>query len=189
MHPPAPNPIPCRPGGAVLPIDWLPADQLPQPFRRLLVRDNDMTSALADFHADTISLTVHYAHRAGDNYFREVTLHAATTGAPVEYGLIEIHLDAFPPHLLPLILAGTTPLGAILNDSGLPYRSAPQGFFRVPAAALADFFPAAPATATLYGRHNHLLHQNHSILARILEILPPLPQAPNSNLQTPNSNL
>jgi len=157
--------------GAV-PLSWLPANEVPPPYQSLLVHDHDMTSELASFHGDSISLTVIQSQLTDQQYLREVTLHTATTGTLVEYGLIEILLDAFPADLRPRILAGDTPLGTILTTSGLPFRSVPQGFFSIPAETLAPIFPQSTTGKILYGRYNHLLRDENTILARILEILP-----------------
>lgn len=154
------------------PLAWLPAPEVPAPYQQLLVHNHDMTSALAGFHHDSISLTVLQSRQTETSYLREVTLHAATTGASVEYGLIEILLDSFPAELRPLILAGDTPLGAILTTSGLDFRSEPQGFFTIPANTLESILPKSSTGKILYGRYNHLLHDDDIILARILEILP-----------------
>jgi chorismate-pyruvate lyase len=159
--------------GAV-PLAWIPAAEVPAPYQQLLVHDHDMTSELAGFHQDSISLTVLQSRQTGNIYFREVTLHAATSRAPVEYGLIEILLDSFPAELRPLILAGDTPLGNILTTSSLDFRSEPQGFFTIPTEVLGTVFPKSPAGAKLFGRYNHLICGESTCLARILEILPPL---------------
>ncbi|MES2923852.1 MAG: hypothetical protein V4819_20020 [Verrucomicrobiota bacterium] len=159
-------------------LDWLSASEVPAPCQGLLVHDHDMTSELAGFHHDSINLTVLQSYQSGGIYFREVTLHAATTGHPVEYGLIEILLESFPPELRPLILAGETPLGAILTTSGLDFRSEPQGYFSIPAKGLSSVFPRSSPDALLFGRYNHLLRGEDTCLARILEILPPVPRDP-----------
>jgi chorismate-pyruvate lyase len=154
------------------PLVWIPPQEVPQPYQKLLVHDHDMTSELADFHGDSISLTVLHSQLNDPIYLREVTLHTATTGATVEYGLIQILLDSFPPDLRPRILAGDTPLGTILTSSGLPFRSKPQGFFTVPAQELDSIFPPSPTGKILFGRYNHLVAGESTIFARILEILP-----------------
>ena len=154
---------------------WLPGEQVPDPFRGLLVHDHDMTSELARFHADSISLTVLRSQEIDGIYLREVTLHTASSGKPVEYGLIAILLDSFPDDLRPEILAGNTPLGAILNESGLAYGSEPQGFFQIPAERLSNIFPESRGGANLYGRYNHLVRDDGRCLARIIEILPTEP--------------
>ena len=156
------------------PLAWLPAAEVPPPFHQLLVHDHDMTSELADFHGDSIRLKVLHSRQAGLLYFREVSLHAAASGTPVEYGLIEISLEVFPVSLRQLILAEKLPFGTLLNDSGLAYRSEPQGFFTVPADPLRAVFPQPSSGEILFGRYNHLVSGESTCLARILEILPPI---------------
>ncbi|BCX47228.1 hypothetical protein HAHE_11360 [Haloferula helveola] len=154
---------------------WLPGEQVPEPFRGLLVHDHDMTSELARFHGDSINLTVLRSQEKDGLYLREVTLHAARCGKPVEYGLIAILLESFPEDLRPRILAGSTPLGAILNESGLAYGSEPQGFFHIPTERLSSIFPESSGGANLFGRYNHLVRDDGRCLARIIEILPTEP--------------
>lgn len=156
------------------PLAWVAPDQIPQPYHHLLVHHHDMTSELAHFHGGPISLAVLQSQHADHHYLREVTLHDSSSGKSVEYGLIEILLESFPSELRPHILAGQTPLGTILTTSCLPFRSEPQGFFTVPASALAAIFPQSTAGKILYGRYNHLLRAPNTLLARILEILPPV---------------
>ncbi len=158
-------------------LSWIPATEVPQPYQKLLVHDHDMTSELAAFHGDSISLTVLHSQLDDPIYLREVTLHAASTGTAVEYGLIEILLDTFPPDLRPRILAGDTPLGSILTTSGLPFRSEPQGYFTIPAQSLTTIFPKSSTGKILFGRYNHLIGEDSNIFARILEILPLTPDS------------
>ena len=154
-------------------FQWLPDEAIPEPFHRLLVHDHDMTSELERFHCDLITLDVIHAEQNEGLYLREVTLHTAIERTPVEYGLIEILLENFPAELRPKILVGDTPLGTILNTSGLAYHSHPQGFISVPASSLKAVFPKSPGGEILYGRYNHLIRSDdQSCLARIIEILP-----------------
>lgn len=165
------------------PLAWITPQEVPQPYQKLLVHDHDMTSELAKFHGDFISLTVLHSQLNDQIYLREVTLQAASTGTAVEYGLIEILLESYPTELRPLILAGDTPLGAILTTSGIPFRSEPQGFFTIPANVLRPVFSQSTGGAKLYGRYNHLIGAETTCLARILEILPsqnPIPIPPRS---------
>jgi hypothetical protein len=153
-------------------ITWLESDAVPQPYRRLLVHDRDMTSALARYHHDSIALQVLHCEQFPDRYLREVVLRTAGSGKPVEYGLIEILLPSFPAMLHPRILSGEVPLGTLLNESGMPYWSMPQGFFHLPESQLRGIFSPYPAGKMLYGRYNHLIHEAGHCLARIFEILP-----------------
>lgn len=164
------SPILSRSQLAGIPLHW--TTEVPQPFHRLLVHDHDMTSELERFHESAIDLRVLQCQRDGDVYLREVTLHSAAAGKPVEYGLIEILLDAFPAELHAPILAGETPLGAILNAAGFAYGSRPQGFFSVSSNRLEPVLGPSSGGEICYGRYNHLIRGDGELLARILEILP-----------------
>jgi hypothetical protein len=52
------------------------------------------------------------------------------------------------------------------------YRSAPLGFFRVPAEKLATIFPGRSGGEVLFGRYNQLFTAGGELFARIIEILP-----------------
>lgn len=153
-------------------LAWVPGDKVPSPQADLLVHDRDMTTSLGDFHEDVIALTVLRSALDGDLYRREVTLDTSADDRPVEYGLIVMHLDTFPDALRQRVIEERTPLGTILNESGIPYLSHPQGFYKVPAAPLASALPSSSGGAELYGRYNTLSWADNRVLARILEILP-----------------
>lgn len=153
-------------------LSWIAAEEVPEPFQSLLNHDHDMTSELAEFHSEPISLEVLKSERHDHCHLREVVLHGADSGKPVEYGVIEILLDAFPADLHASILSGHTPLGTLITDAALPFHSEPQGFFTIPTAAISDLFPKSTPSEILYGRYNHLIRNDGPCLARILEILP-----------------
>jgi len=166
------EPVLARSHLGATPLDWIEGESMPPPYGGLLVHQRDMTSALERHHGDAITLDVLQVREFHGTYLREVTLHAARSGAIVEYGLIAILLEAFPEALHGPIRAGATPLGAILNRSGLAYHSRPQGYFSLPAKALATLIPSSGGEI-LYGRYNHLIRSDDDrCLARILEILP-----------------
>lgn len=145
-------------------------DEVPSPCRELLCHDHDMTSTLASFHGGEVVLEILNEEREGGGYLREVLL--KVEGRPVEYGVIRIFLEHFPERLRQEILGGGRPLGALLNESGLRYRSRPRGFLRISREDFRpDFFPAV-GSKFLFGRYNELLDQGERILARIIEILP-----------------
>lgn len=148
-------------------------EEIPEPARSLLVHQGDMTSRLQRFHQSAISLRVLQANRVGEDiYSREVLLLAESTGAPVEYGAIEIFLASLPAHVRALILEGKVPLGGILNTSSVGYRSEPQEFFRLrQSPALTTLLGAAPGIP-LYGRCNVLRTVEGIVIARIVEVLP-----------------
>lgn len=151
-------------------LDWIEPQEIEEPYRGLLFHERDMTSTLAAFHGEAIGLTVLQERQVEGAYLREVLLSAGEK--PVEYGLIEVLLENFEESLQARILSGKEPLGGILNESGLGYRSRPQGFLRIRREDFApDFFPSLGGNF-LFGRYNALLDARDRVLARILEILP-----------------
>ncbi len=157
-------------------IEMIESAALPPAEFRLLVHTGDMTSKLEEFFADETLLRVIQCEHTPAHYRREVVLYGANTGLAVEYGAIEIELGAFPNELREEIVAARLPLGGLLNRHKIRYRSEPRGFLRVaPSPWLAELF-ALPAPALHYGRSNVLLGGEDQVLARIVEILRPIPE-------------
>jgi chorismate-pyruvate lyase len=163
-----------RNGGRALPsYELVDEAMMPEPYRRLLVHTGDMTSRLENFHAGSIVLEVLHREKTESCYRREVVLHMEESGLPVEYGAIEIDLDAFSPELRERILEGHLPLGGLLNRFKVQYRSRPRGFFRMgPDVEMNALFSSSGARE-FHGRSNELIGENDRTLARIVEVLRP----------------
>ena len=131
-----------------------------------------MTSTLERHYGEGMLLEVLVDGRADDYYFREVVLRGAETGRAAEFGLIEIELNRFPEELRQAILSGGQPLGGILNETGVSYKSRPLGYFSVARGILPTKLSALGNDDLFYGRFNQLMGSDGSCLARILEILP-----------------
>jgi chorismate-pyruvate lyase len=141
---------------------------------QLLVHSGDMTSKLEDYFDDAMLLRVLERQHTPEFYRREVLLYCAKSGLPVEYGAIEIVLDAFDDPLRSAIIEARLPLGGLLNTHGFRYRSEPHAFLRVaPCEHLAELFGLAKPEP-LFGRSNRLLSADGVELARIVEILRPV---------------
>jgi len=154
-------------------VEVLTGNEVPEPCRSLLVHHGDMTSRLEEFHGNSLFLEVLQREQDGDAYRREVLLRVADSGLPVEYGAIEINLAAFTPELRAQVLAARQPLGALLNASGLGYRSEPRAFIRMaPSEAMKMLF-GDEVVRELYGRCNRLLAEDGTTLASIVEVLRP----------------
>src|SRR3982750_3578917 len=67
-------------------IEQVRGDEVPEPWRTLLVHNNDMTPTLEKFYGEEIFLKVISSHHRGDFYFREVVLLTAKTQKAVEFG-------------------------------------------------------------------------------------------------------
>ncbi|MEI8106994.1 MAG: hypothetical protein WCI46_04190 [Verrucomicrobiota bacterium] len=154
-------------------IATIDPSNIPPPYHDLLVHHGDMTSRLEAFHQGKIILHPLQILPSNDFYRREVLLCRADSELPVEYGAIEIHLAEFSPALRQEILDAKVPLGGLLNQHGIIYRSQPRAFLTLaPDRKMTDHFQIA-SPATLYGRSNCLLSKDHHILAKIVEILRP----------------
>lgn len=150
-------------------------EEMPEGLRNLLVHSGDMTSKLEKHHGSQICLEILQSGQGSQgHYYREVLLRNATRGDAVEYGAIEICLDVLPDPVQRDILEGKTPLGGLLNSYGVQYYSRPQAFFRVHKEPCLCELLSAPLTAVLYGRCNILCTEGGVVMARILEVLPPV---------------
>ncbi len=155
------------------PIKKVRGEDVPEPWRSLLVHHDDMTPTLEAFHGQTIHIRVLRSETREVYYFREVVLHLDGTGEPVEFGAIKINLALFPPQARKLVLEEHEPLGHILKSRGIAHTSRPKAFFQIKSDALINGALALPASTILYGRRNTLSDSQHRPLAEIVEILPP----------------
>ncbi|MCS6863202.1 MAG: hypothetical protein NZT92_23085 [Abditibacteriales bacterium] len=161
-------------GLSLPPVCQLEGEDVPEPFKRLLVHQNDMTPTLEAFHGRQLSVRVLMRRQDGDTYARHVLLTLDGSHEPVEFGAIVIHLQHFPPAAREEILQERRPLGAILMAHHIPHTSHPLAFMAVTAD---DHMKAAlrlNGTPTLYGRRNVLRDAQGNLLAEIVEILPPV---------------
>jgi len=160
-------------GQVLPPCEIINSDEMPEPYRALLVHQGDMTSRLEKFHSAPMTLRVLHSEAEANTYRREVLLCAGDSARPVEYGAIAIDLGQFSEPLRSLILEGHQPLGGLLNRHAVRYRSEPRAFLRLaPDPAMEAHFGLAGAH-TLYGRCNVLLDDRDQVLARIVEVLRP----------------
>lgn len=147
--------------------------ELPEPYRRLLVHQSDMTSTLARYHEDEITLRVLERVLTPGSLSRHSVLVGRREGRPVEYGAIQISLDTLDEEARAKVIAGREPLGGILNARGIRYESCPGGFYRVRSNEVIDRVFALAGPQWLYGRCNCLTDLSGRTIAEVVEILPP----------------
>jgi hypothetical protein len=154
-------------------LEQLEGDDLPEPYRRLLVHNEDMTPTLEKFHDERIYLNVISRQHRGDYYFREVILLTQRKRMPVEFGAIKINLTLFPAGARRLILEEQEPLGTVLSDLKIPHSSQPKAFLRIQADSFIKGALQLSGEHVLYGRRNTLFDPQQRAMAEIVEILPP----------------
>lgn len=158
-----PRPLPTYEG--------LEPQELPEPYRDLLVHTGDMTSRLEDFYHCRIHLRVLCNNVTDRSYYREVVLMGGEL--PIEYGAIDINMPEFDDQVRERILLGNQPLGGLLNEFDIEYASRPRAFIKVaPDKAIASAL-GLEEPVDLYGRSNELIGLAGETLARIVEILRP----------------
>jgi chorismate-pyruvate lyase len=148
-------------------------EEMPQPYRSLLVHNKDMTPTLRDFYDDTIHIRILQRHVFENEYFREVVLTLNGTNKPIEFGAIKIVLDLFPDAAQKEILDEKRPLGHILQEHNIPHSSRPRSFLTISSDQFINRAFNLNGTHALYGRRNTLVDPWDRPLAEIVEILPP----------------
>lgn len=151
---------------------FLEGNEVPYPYRSLLVHQNDMTPTLAAFHHSRLYLEVQKHESNPDFVMRMVTLHAASSEVPVEFGAIAIQLGGLPDEVQEKVIEGRKPLGGILGEYNVGHRGSPSAYFSVPADELIADSLHQNVGETLYGRCNQLLDADGMVFADIVEILP-----------------
>lgn len=164
----------ARSGLTLPPLQQIDGEEVPEPYKTLLVHQNDMTSTLENFHGCPIHLRVLGRERRGEEYDREVVLLLEGKEKPVEFGAIKINLGLFPAPARQQILAERWPLGHILKDCAIVYSSQPGAFLRIASDKMINGVLNLTGAQVLYGRRNTLFDSARRPLAEIVEIVPPV---------------
>ncbi|MDB6111741.1 MAG: hypothetical protein JWR69_3491 [Pedosphaera sp.] len=159
-------------GQPLPPLVAVDGEAVPEPYKRLLVHQNDMTPTLEAFYRGRLHLQVLGRRQKDDSYFREVILLLNATNQPVEFGAIKINLALFPPAAREQILKEELPLGHILEECKILHTSRPRAFLRLASDRLISEVLKLTGAQMLYGRRNTLFDPQGFPLAEIVEILP-----------------
>lgn len=166
----------ARAGLPLLAIERIQGEEMPEPYRSLLVHERDMTPTLEKFHNSQIHLRILKREQRGDFYFREVALLLDGSETPVEFGANKVSLVLFPPKARQLILEERLPLGRILKECEIGHTTAAKAFFRVAPDELISSVLHLRTPASLYGRRATIFDAQKRPLSEIVEILPPAPR-------------
>ena len=158
-------------------IEQIRGEDMPEPYRSLLVHQADMTPTLEKFHGGEIHVHVLWRDQRNGFYFREVVLETDADDTPVEFGAIKINLNLFEPKARQLILGEHEPLGHILADCVVMHSSQPKAYLKIQADDLIGKALRVHRRTILFGRRNTLFDPQQQALAEIVEILPPASEA------------
>ncbi len=157
----------------VIAAEVIEPDDMPEPYRGLLVHQSDMTSRLTNHYGEPISLRVVDRAIEADWLARCSVLEVARTRQPVEFGVIRINLLVLPDPVRRRVVEGRVPLGGLLNRYAIGYRSCPGGYLRVRSNGTMNEAFALDQATWLFGRCNCLSDLRERTIAEVVEILPP----------------
>jgi chorismate-pyruvate lyase len=160
--------------GAVPPdFAIIPPQEVPEPYRRLLVHEHHMTVTLDEYHGEKVELRVLAQRRAGNQYARLILLALPSSGEVVQFGIMRIDFDClYRPEVKDEILAGKTPLGRILIEHDVLRRIEPTAYLRItPNAAIRGWFNLQGSPA-IYGRLAWMMCNNLPAI-ELLEVVRP----------------
>ena len=152
-------------------VERVEPDAIPLPYRSLLVHENDMTVTLEKHFGGRVVLRPLSTFLIGEWYFRRVLLAQEYSGRPVEMGAIRMNLDAFSPAVRKHVLRNEIPLGRILRDSGVDFKSRAKVFLAITpnSEMMGVFWMREPKT--LFGRQTEVIYGGAKI-GDIVEVLP-----------------
>lgn len=152
-------------------VERVEPDAIPLPYRSLLVHENDMTVTLEKHFGGRVVLRPLSTFLIGEWYFRRVLLAQEYSGRPVEMGAIRMNLDAFSPAVRKQVLRNEIPLGRILRDSGVDFKSRAKVFLAITpnSEMMGVFWMREPKT--LFGRQTEVIYGGAKI-GDIVEVLP-----------------
>src|SRR5438552_17700789 len=146
------------------------AADVPEPYRRLLVHDREMTLTLESAYSRRVKLRVQ-KYDLRDNVFSRQVVLVAGAATAVAFCAIKIYLEYFPAEARRLVLERKQPLGTILHTQHVAHFSHPDSYFQVAADGVINAALGLKTGGVLYGRRNVLSDAAHHTLARVLEIL------------------
>lgn len=152
--------------------EYVPGDEVPEPYHHLLVHEHHMTVTVEAHHGTLVDVRILEQKIDGDDYARKILLALHNTDRIVQFGLVRIRLHFCSDPVREAILAGRTPLGRILINHDVLRRIEPTAFLRVtPGPAMMSWFGLAEPTPT-YGRLA-LIHCDGQPAIELLEIVAP----------------
>jgi hypothetical protein len=164
--------FPAAPGELWPEFEFVQADEVPSPYRELLVHDQHMTVTVEAHHGDSVDVRILARVHTDDFYARKILLTLHGSGRVVQFGIMKINLSYCSPTVREEIVAGRTPLGRILIEHDVLRRIEPTAFLRViPDPAMMKWFALDKPLRT-YGRLA-IIHCDEQPAVELLEIVVP----------------
>ena len=148
-------------------------DEIPEPYRQLLVHTHHMTVTVEGFYGQAVDVTVLDRVRRDMTYGRKILLSLKESGEVVQFGIIEVDLAALSDTVREEIVGEKTPLGRVLIQNNVLRSISPLQFYRVtPWPQLCEWFGLSTPRVT-YGRLG-IIYAGDQPAIEVLEILAPV---------------
>jgi hypothetical protein len=151
-------------------FDVVPADQVPEPYHKLLVHEHHMTVTVEAHHGSLVDVKVLERKRDGDSYARKILLAKKSDGRIVMFGLVRIWLNYCSRQVSDAIISEKTPIGRILIENNVLRRNEPTEFFKLtPGPDMVTWFGSSAPT---FGRLA-IIYCDEKPAVELLEIVAP----------------
>jgi hypothetical protein len=147
------------------------AEEVPEPFHKLLVHEQHMTLTLTAHYGAFLELSVKEMHFEENLYSRKISLTIPRNNAIVEYGLVRLDLRYIPEPVWKEIFQQRTPLGEILLRHNILQRIQPKWFLKFePESSILAWMKAPQRAEPYYGRLG-TIYCNGEPAVEVLEIV------------------
>lgn len=156
-------------------MEVVPAESMPEPYRRLLVHHDHMTLTLEERYGVPVHLRVLDRRLLGNDYARSLVLTVEPGNRVVLLGRMRFQLEYCQTAVRKKIIEEGAPLGRILIEHDVLRSIEPELYLRVPLTAeLRELFQVGEEHRSTYGRMALIVCHNAPAV-ELLEIVRPEP--------------
>lgn len=149
------------------------AEQLGEPYRRLLAHDEHMTVTVEAFHNSPVDVQVLATRLAPPHYSRKILLTRQNDGKVVQFGIVRLNFECLAPEVRREIEQQGKPLGRILIEHNVLREVELVDLWKLePGDELCRLFGMS-ASGHCYGR-TALIHCDGEPAVELLEVVAPL---------------
>lgn len=161
-----------RPESEIPEHEIIPPEEMPEPYRSLLVHEHHMTVTVEAHHGDLVDVQILERKHEGESYSRKILLTLQKTGKVVQFGIVRVDLSFCTPEVRQKIIDGNIPFGRILIEHNVMRRIEPKRYLRLtPGPKMMEWFNMDECKP-VYGRLAYI-HCNEKPAVELLEVVAP----------------
>jgi chorismate-pyruvate lyase len=152
-------------------LELVNGNQMPEPYKSLLVHQRHMTVTLEKYWQTLTELHVVDLWEHHPYYTRRIYLTTRDSQRPVEYGLVQLDFNACSEQIQQAIRARQIPLGRILKQNDVPTEINCRSYFKIiPSQANIEAFDLN-SDGPMYGRYADVeFDGKHAMI--LIEVMP-----------------